>query len=156
MLGLRRFLLVSVVMVVRLPLDPIAACFCSNGYMCTIHPKTCGTNLPPAASQSSLVEIEPVSPKLVCGPPQFPLPIWRRHAQIHVGVPLGNTERDSLVKLIFAGIFGRGIHDTDQLVVVPVFLVEQRCRMLGPSTERGFQRVPGVRNAIFTLLQAAH
>src|SRR5690348_17064930 len=36
----------------------------SWGYTCTIHPKSSGTNLPPAASQASRVEMEPAIPNL--------------------------------------------------------------------------------------------
>src|SRR5205823_12732953 len=41
---------------------PIAQTSLSLGYTCTIQPKSSGTNLPPASSQASRVEIEPAMP----------------------------------------------------------------------------------------------
>src|SRR5258708_3441669 len=44
--------------------DQIASGDFSQGYMWTIQPKTWGPNVPPAASHSSLVDMEPARPNL--------------------------------------------------------------------------------------------
>src|SRR5579863_3064288 len=51
--------------------------------------------------------------------------IWRRRAEIHVLVPLRNAERNARVELLFAHALGRGVHDTNQFVVVAMFFIKQ-------------------------------
>ena len=50
--------------------------------------------------------------------------LWRQ-AQIHVGVPLCDAERDARVQFVFAGALGRRVHHADEFVAIALFLVKQ-------------------------------
>src|SRR5438132_11759988 len=75
--------------------DQTPSGFCSNGYTCTIQPKICGMNFPPAASQSALVEIDPARPNLGFTPHASCL-FFGRNTHVHVRMPLGDAERNRL------------------------------------------------------------
>src|SRR3984893_14310451 len=58
--------------------------------------------------------------------PSFILSVGWRKAHVDMGVPLRDAQRNSLIEFIPVGVLGRGVHHADQLVIVPVLLVEQR------------------------------
>src|SRR5579863_8264496 len=82
---------------------------------------------------------------------QFSLLVRWRRTEIHVLVPLAYTQRNALVELSFVKPLGRGIHDADEFVVVAMFLVEQRRRMLGVEAEECFPGIPVVGEVIHLL-----
>ncbi len=70
--------------------------------------------------------------------------VVRRQAQVHVSVPLGNTERNAGVEFFFGRIFGRRVHDADELIAIALFFIKQGCRMIGIKVGAGFESVPVV------------
>ena len=54
---------------------------------------------------------------------------WLAH--IHMLVPLRHAERNSLVELLLTEAHRRGVHGADQLVVVSVLFIQQRCWLGG-------------------------
>lgn len=64
-------------------------------------------------------------------PPHFFLPVRGRHTQVHVSMPLGDAERNARIEGVFTRGFGGGVHHADQLVVVALLLIQQRCGVFG-------------------------
>src|SRR5579884_898853 len=58
-------------------------------------------------------------------PPQLVALIFGRQAQVHVRVPLGDAQGNPLIEVIFGGTLGRGVHDTNQFVIIAVLFVQQ-------------------------------
>ena len=61
-------------------------------------------NFPPAASQASLVVIEPLQAKLRIAVRHSRFFVGWRQAQIHVRVPLRNAQRNARVEFVFLAV----------------------------------------------------
>src|ERR1700751_6416712 len=81
----------------------------------------------------------------------FALSVGRWRAEIYMLVPLRHAQRNALVELIFAETLGRGIHHSDQFVIVAMFLVEQRGGMFRIEVKCGFHAVAIISEVIHFL-----
>jgi hypothetical protein len=68
-----------------------------------------------------------------------------------VGVPLRDTQRDTLIQLVCGEILGRGVHPADQAITVAAFLVRQGRRMVGIETQRGFEAIAVIGEVMLLL-----
>src|SRR5215468_163966 len=85
------------------------------------------------------------------GAPHLALPVPRRRAEVHMLVPLGDAQRNTLIELILTKALRSRVHHPNQLVALALLLVQQRRRMLGIETKCRLESVAVVGEVILLL-----
>src|SRR5580704_12993940 len=82
--------------------------------------------------------------------------VFRRLAQVHMRVPLGNAKWNARVELLFGGIYGRRVHYPDELIAVALLFVKQGSRMIGIKVGTRFEAVPVICEVVLLLRPVRH